>query len=112
MMVAAVRRGEGIPAVARRFAVSPAVVSKWVSRARGCRLDRVNFSDQPRGPRTPWNRTAATTERAILQLRQRLRHDSVLGECGAKAIHAELGAAGIAVPSLATINRVLKRHGA
>src|SRR5206468_861022 len=39
-------------------------------------------------------------------------HDSLLGEFGAKAIHTELRAAARQVPAVATINRILKRHGA
>jgi len=112
MMVEAVRQGQSIRTVARRFAVSPMTVSKWVSRSHGRRLDRVSFADHARGSKAAWNRTDAATERAILELRHRLRHASVLGESGAKAIHMELRGTDHDVPSVATINRVLKRHGA
>lgn len=112
MMVEAVRQGQSLHAVASRFGVSSATVFKWVSRSRGRRVDRVSFADQPRGPKIAWNRTAVATERTVLELRQRLRQHSVLGEFGANAIHDELMAASGHSPSVATINRILKRHGA
>jgi transposase-like protein len=111
-MVQAVRQGESVRSVARRFAVSPATVSKWLSRSDGRRLDRVSFEDRQRGPKVAWNRVGIATERAVLEMRRRLRHDSLLGEFGAQAIHMELRAADRQVPAVATINRILKRHGA
>lgn len=112
MMVEAVRRGESLHAVAARFGVSSATVFKWVARSRGRRLDRADFADQPRGPKVAWNRSTPATERAVLEIRQRLRQHSVLGEFGAKAIRDELTAAAVRPPSVATINRILSRHGA
>jgi hypothetical protein len=51
-------------------------------------------------------------ERRILELRHRLRKQSVLGEYGARAIQAALEAARVPrVPAIATINRVLSRRG-
>lgn len=96
-------------AVARQFHASPATVWAWVERARGRRLDRAVFSSGK--PGRAWNRTRSDVERRILQVRQELRERSVLGEYGAHAINAELKAQQAVVPSLATINRVLARHG-
>lgn len=62
MMVQAVRRGESVRSVARRYAMSPATVLKWVSRGEGRRLDRVNFADRPRGAKVVWNRTPVTAD--------------------------------------------------
>jgi hypothetical protein len=45
-------------------------------------------------------------------MRRRLRERSVLGEYGARAIAAELQRAQQPTPSVRTINRVLRRHGA
>ena len=42
-MVLAVRGGEGLRSVARRFMVSVSTVNHWVEHARGKRLARVNF---------------------------------------------------------------------
>jgi len=97
-------------AIARQFHVSYSTVWFWVERACGKRLDRVPFAN--RKPGRAWNRTAAELENHILEVRRELRESSVLGEYGARAIEAELQAQASAVPSLATINRVLARHGA
>ena len=56
-MVAAVRRGTPMREVARRFGVALATVQLWVARAGGPRLDRVDWSDRPDGPRRPVNRS-------------------------------------------------------
>jgi hypothetical protein len=84
-------------------------VSFWVERSAGQRLDRFSFTDHKRG--RAWNRTETALERNILQTRAYLREHSALGEYGADAIERALQEDGSAV-SRATINRVLKRHGA
>ncbi len=111
-MVKAVRQGESIRTVARRFRVSPGRVAFWVKRASGHRLDRIDFSDRPPGPRRSPRRTAAKLEQRILRVREQLRETSVLGEYGADAIRHALSRRGLNPPSRSTINRVLKRHGA
>ena len=111
-MVRAVRQGEGMRSVARRFAVSVSTVSLWVSHARGQSLAHVDFASGK--PGLPWNRTPANIEARILQTRSVLRQDSVLGEYGGAAIAAALMAERrrpVAV-SRATIYRVLERRGA
>jgi transposase len=70
-MVAAVRRGQPLRAVARQFGVGLATVAYWVQRAKGQRLDRVDWSDRPRAPRTT-RRTAAAMEDRVLKARQEL----------------------------------------
>ncbi|MEX0775125.1 MAG: hypothetical protein WD042_05355, partial [Phycisphaeraceae bacterium] len=95
---------------ARRFRVSVSTVAFWVERVHGMRLERADFDDGK--PGSAWNRASATLESRILALRAQLRN-SVLGECGAPAIRASLEACHAKlVPSVATINRVLARHGA
>jgi len=97
-------------AAARQFRVSVSTVSFWVERVHGVRLDRADFEDGT--PGQAWNRTSAVLEQRILALRAQLRN-SVLGECGAPMIRATLEARHAKqVPSVATINRVLARHGA
>jgi transposase-like protein len=108
-MVEAVRSGMSQQATARQFGVSVSTVAFWVDRARGRRLDRVDWAN--RKPGRAWNRTRASVERRILALRTKLR-DDILGECGAAAIQRSLKASRADAPSLATINRVLARHGA
>jgi len=86
-------------------------VSLWVARSAGQRLDRVSFADHKRG--RAWNRMQTPVERGILQTRAQLREHSVLGEYGADAIERALQEqAPRMLVSRATINRVLKRHGA
>src|SRR5436190_1694015 len=111
-MVAAVRRGQSLHQVAGRFRVSPATVLRWVRRARGQRLDRVDWSDRPHAPRHT-RRTTAGLEDLILGVRRQLREQSDLGFYGAAAIRDELARRHIApLPSARTVNRVLERRGA
>lgn len=111
-MVAAVRRGASQRAVARRFKVGLRTVQRWVKRAEGRRLDRVDWSDQPRGPHRPANRTEKDVEDLVIQTRHQLRQQSDLGEYGAVAVHRTLVEGGSAeVPSVRTINRIFERRG-
>lgn len=112
-MVALVRSGASMRAVARRFAVSLRTVQGWVARARGRRLDRVAWRNRPRGRPIPVNRTPRHLERRVLALRHALRTTDVLGEYGAAAIHRVLEREGApALPTVRTIGRILARHGA
>ncbi|MGH7701676.1 MAG: hypothetical protein ACREMO_01160, partial [Gemmatimonadales bacterium] len=99
-------------AVAGRFHVSVGTVHLWVHRAAGQRLDQVDWSAKRPGCRVAPNRTSPALERRILQLRDILRRESLLGECGAATIHAALvHAARGPVPGIRTIGRILVRHG-
>jgi hypothetical protein len=108
-MVRLVRSGKSMHSVAAQLHVDPSTVSFWVARAKGHRLDRVDFSDRKSG--RAWNRTPAHLEQRIVGLRTSLREESVLGEYGARAIKAALKAEMADSPSQATINRVLSRLG-
>lgn len=111
-MVRAVRSGSSKRSIAQRFKVSVSTVSFWVERSKGQRLNRCDFEDRPSGPRRPWNRTLAWKERQILTIRHQLRHNSTLGEFGAPAIRAQmLTTQDAGAPAVATIGRILKRHG-
>jgi putative transposase len=99
-------------AVAREFRVSLATVQRWVRRAHGRRLDRVDWTDRPPIPRRV-QRTPRAVEEQVLAVRRHLREESVLGEYGAPAIHRELRARGERqAPSIRTIGRILERRGA
>jgi len=112
-MVEAVRAGGHLRVVAKRFRVSVGQVHYWVERCRGQRGDRCDFTDRKCGPPRPWNRSDPALERRVLVLRRKLKAESVLGEYGAPAIQrALLQAADTAVPSVATISRILVRGGA
>jgi putative transposase len=114
-MVASVRRGIAVREVARRAGVSHSIVLFWVDRAKGRRLDRVDFADRPAGCRVAANRVARRIERLVLELRRTLRTRSDLGEYGAAAIHRALVDRRTQlkrIPSPRTIGRILLRHGA
>jgi hypothetical protein len=110
-MVAAVRRGKSLRAVARQFHVGVATVAYWVQRAAGQRLDRVDWSDRSSAPHTP-ARTETSVEDLVLQARRDLAQGD-LGAIGAEFIRQQLLDRGITlVPSVRTINRILGRRGA
>jgi hypothetical protein len=110
-MVAAVRGGQSLRAVARAFAVGLSTVAYWVERAKGQRLDRVDWSDQSRAPHKT-RRTATALEDLVVQTRGELAQ-SDLGAVGADAVRQALLGQGVAgVPSARTINRILGRRGA
>jgi transposase-like protein len=111
-MVAAVRRGASLRAVARRFRVGVATVQLWVQRARHQRLDRVDWGDRPPIPRTI-RRTDPAVADLVLTVRRTLKETRALGECGAAAIRRELlQRESPRVPSLRTMGRILARRGA
>src|SRR5512135_2789250 len=110
-MVEAVRNGRSHHDVAREFHVSPSTVHHWVHHAHGQRLDRVDWSDRSRLPRTI-QRTQATIEDLVLEVRRHLQTTSDLGCHGAATIRQALGEHGIqSPPSVRTINRILRRRG-
>ena len=89
--MAAVRQGRSLRAVARQFHVSLRTVQVWVSRAHDQRLDRVDWTDRPRGGRRPATATPPRIEDLIVRLRQQLKETSALGEYGAAAIRRGSG---------------------
>jgi transposase len=112
MMVEAVRSGQSLRRVARRFGVSLLTVQRWVQRAQHRRLDRVDWRDRSSRPRRVPNRTPRRLEELVLRTRQQLQRHSDLGEFGAAAIRrALLDQASGAVPAVRTIGRILERRG-
>jgi len=109
--VAAIRRGQSQRAVARQWHVSIHTVQKWLTRAGGQRLDRVDWGDRREQGHAAPNRTPTAVEAQVLALRIELQRRSVLGEYGARAIHQALQARGASAPALRTIGRILRRRG-
>lgn len=111
-MVAFVRSGGGIRAAARRFGCGKATVYLWVARALRRRLDQVVWTDRPSGPTRQAQRTSRKLERRIVSLRQQMRDRDSLGYIGAVALRRRLLDENMAfVPSVRTINRILRRWG-
>ncbi len=88
-MVAEVRAGASMRAVARAHAVSLSTVQWWARRAGDLALDRVDWSDRPPLAERI-HRTDSAVEDLVLTLRRELKDTSDLGEYGARAIHREL----------------------
>jgi hypothetical protein len=110
-MVAAVRKGRSLRAVARQFGVGVATVACWVGRAQGQRLDRVDWSDRSSVPHKT-RRTDPSLEDRVLRVRRELAQ-SDLGAVGADVLRQALLDQGLTtVPSVPTINRILGRRGA
>jgi hypothetical protein len=112
-MVAAVRGGQTQRAGARRFGVGLGHLQYWLARTRGQKLAVVDWSDQSRAPRQQGRQTRVSLQRRVLALRRELRRGD-LGFVGAQAIRDVLAAERprANIPSLRTIGRILKRHGA
>jgi hypothetical protein len=86
-------------------------VQRWVKRAAGHRLDRVDWRGHSSRPHRT-RRTDAVVEDLVLKVRQELKEHSDLGEFGAVAIHRELTVQGRAsLPSVRTLGRILARRG-
>lgn len=116
-MVSRVRRGTSMRAVAKACGVSLRTVQVWMARAGDERLDRVDWSDRPRGGRRATQATPSSVEDLILKVRRQLQTTSALGEFGAAAIRRELvehprKSPLKKIPSLRTIGRILARRGA
>jgi transposase-like protein len=112
-MVIGVRAGQSLREVAAQYGVSAPTVQRWVERAKGKRLARADFSDQPDVPHKVANRTSAEIERQALQLRRELKEQSDLGEFGAAAIHREMERRNLRpLPAVRTISYILQRYGA
>jgi hypothetical protein len=110
-MVAALRRGASQRAVAHRFGVTLATVQRWFTRAKGRRLDRVDWTERPPTPKRT-RRTPPAIEQIVLTVRQWLKDRSALGEYGAAAIQREMRAKNVEpCPSVPTISRILQRRG-
>lgn len=110
-MVAAVRRGASLRQVADQFGVALGTVQRWLARASGKRLDRVDWNARSTAPKRT-RRTNAAIEQQVLSIRRWLRERSVLGEYGAAAIRREMEARQIEpCPSIRTIGRIVERRG-
>ena len=87
-------------------------VQRWIARAAGQRLNRVDWNDGSHIAHRI-HRTDQDTEDLILTLRRELKEQSALGEFGAEAIARTLLARAHGPrPTVRTIGRILERRGA
>jgi len=112
-MVAEVRAGASLRAVARRFRVTLSTVQRWVARSGSEPLEHIDWSARQPGCRVSPRKTKPRVEDRVLRVRKRLKTASDLGEYGAAAIHRELQRSqDKTIPAMRTIGRILERRGA
>src|SRR3989442_15825239 len=92
-MVAEIRAGASMRAVARAHDVRLFTVQWWCRRAGNLPLDRVDWSDRSPIPRRV-HRTESAVEDLMLGLPRELKERGDLGENGAPAHHHQLVARG------------------
>ena len=94
------------------FDVSKSNVDRWIKRAEGKRLDRVDWSDRPSGQPVAHNKTESHIEECVITVRRELKETSALGEYGAEAIQHEMISRGyVTALAIRTINNILQRRG-
>jgi transposase InsO family protein len=104
---AVLREGLSHREAASRAGVSKAWVTKLMSRYRAG--GAAALEPRSRRPRSCAHAAAADVQTAVVQLRQEL--EAAGHDCGAHTIAHHLRLQGADVPSVATIWRILKRHG-
>lgn len=100
--------------ILRRVQRSRGWLAKWLHRYRV--QGRVGLRDASRAPRRIWRRTPAAQEQRILAIRAELEahrtRRAAFSGVGAEGMQWELTRRGVRlVPSVATIERILARHG-
>ncbi len=106
--VAMIGMGHSVTEVSRELGKSRQWVYKWINRSSA---DTPDWSkSQSNAPHKVPNKTGSDIEMAVVSTRKMLdRHP--YKESGAYPIMHELIRQGIEPPSVATINRILKKHG-
>lgn len=92
---------ESKAALCRKYGISRPTGDKWLRRAEAS----ASLSDLPRAPHHQAGRTAVKKEAMILDLRA--KHPGI----GARKIKRILENRGETMPSVTTVNNILKRHG-
>jgi hypothetical protein len=110
-IVKQVRAGSSYRDVARRLRVGLATVARWVKRAHGLPLNRVDWRDRSDRPRRVPRRTCQAIVGKIAKARRHLSKHDALGEHGPEAIRRHLLATGVAAPSARTIARWIAKLG-
>lgn len=100
------RGGESASEICASLGRSVRWLYKWVERADA---EGQWWTERSRRRHGHGNRSSTEIETLVVHTRRRLEQDE--GFCGAHSIAWELEAAGVQPPSIATINRILKRQG-
>src|SRR5689334_14870568 len=89
----------------RRFGISPKVAYKWLARVTAAGAAGEDWAqDMPRRPHVSPERSAASIERAVLEIRD--RHPT----WGARKIRRRLEGQQKSVPAASTVHAILIRH--
>lgn len=99
-------RGESATEICASLGRSLRWLYKWIERAKE---GGEWWEEKSRRPTRIGNRTGSEIEQLVVHTRRRLARED--GFQGAQSIAWELEAANIETPSIATINRILSRHG-
>lgn len=101
-------QGASVAEVARTLRKSRQWVYKWVGRS----MDNPKgwYKSRSNAPQSMPNKTDVSMEEAIIETRKKLQA-SPYKECGAYPIMHELKSLGLTPPAVATINRILRKHG-
>ena len=100
------QRGESATEISASLGRSVRWLYKWVERAES---EGEWWTERSRGRHGRGNRSSTEMESLVVYTRQRLERED--GFRGAHSIAWELEAIEVRCPSIATINRILKRYG-
>lgn len=100
--------GHSVTEVSKRLSRSRQWVYKWIDRKSS--IDSDWNKSKSKAPHMVANRTTSDIEEAVVKTRLMLQQHPHM-ETGAYSILHELEKQGISTPSVATINRILKKHG-
>lgn len=103
-------KGEGLSAIARSMGYSRRWVYKWVARYQATEAAAEWYEEQSRSPHSNPRQLSVEIVEAVKLARLHLYNQGLF--CGAQAITWELEDLGVeSLPSLRTINRILRREG-
>lgn len=100
------QNGESASEICASLGRSVRWLYKWVERAEG---EGEWWTERSRRRHGQGNRSSTEIETMVVSARRRL--EEAEGFCGAHSIAWELEESGLRAPSIATINRILKRQG-
>lgn len=106
--VSLIGQGHSVTEVARMLNKSRQWVYKWVDRSAENPDDW--YKSRSKAPQSMPNKTDVSMEETIVEIRKKLQAHPYK-ECGAYPIMHELKGLGLTPPAVATVNRILRKHG-